>query len=156
KRLLVVADGALQHIPFGALPAPETEIPRERETEGRRGGEARRRQTRPSFPPSLPLSLSPTPLIAQHQLINLPPASTLAVLRRETEKRQPAPKAVAVFADPVFDEDDRRALEARGLIKGAQQQPVAANRSPQTAVLPGLTRGGKNLTQLYYTRKEAE
>src|SRR5262249_38985218 len=37
-----------------------------------------------------------------------PSASVLGVLRRETKERQPAPKSIAVFADPVFDEHDAR------------------------------------------------
>ncbi len=40
--------------------------------------------------------------------MNLPSASTLAVLRRELSGRTPAAKTVAVLADPVFDKDDVR------------------------------------------------
>src|SRR5262249_14287710 len=97
-----------------------------------------------------------TPLIFEHEIVNLPSASTLAVLRRETEKRQPAPKAVAVLADPVFEVDDLRALEAKGLIKGAPQRQEAVNRPSLTDGVRDLTRGGKNLTRLNYTQREAE
>jgi CHAT domain-containing protein len=82
KRLLVVADGMLQYVPFAALPAP------------RRAG-------------------PPTPLLVEHEIVNLPSASVLAVLRRETMRRAAASKAVAVFADPVFEADDPR-LQGRG------------------------------------------
>jgi CHAT domain-containing protein len=140
KRLLIVADGALQHIPFGALPAPE----------------AGRRVDKENPQSEIRNPKSPTPLFVEHEIVNLPSASTLAVLRRGTEKRAPAPKAVAVLADPVFDADDRRVLEAKGLIKGAAQQQVAANHSPQIAGVRALTRSGKNLMRLYYTRREAE
>jgi CHAT domain-containing protein len=95
-------------------------------------------------------------LIVEQEIIYLPSASTLAVLRRETEKRRPASKMVAVLADPVFEKDDRRLLEAKGLIKGAPQRQVADNRPPQTVSGLGVTRGGINFQRLYSTRHEAE
>jgi len=73
KRLVIIADGALQYVPFAAL----------RTSQG-------------------------APLIAEHEIVNLPSASTLAVLRKETETRTRAPKQVAVLADPVFDSNDER------------------------------------------------
>src|SRR5262249_26610964 len=95
-------------------------------------------------------------LIVEHEIINLPSASTLAVLRRETERRSLAPKAVAVLADPVFKADDLRALEARGLIKSQTQRQVAANSPSQNVVGLGLTRGGINFDRLYSTSSEAQ
>ena len=85
-RLLVVADGILQYLPFGALPAPTA-------------GAAGQRSRTPG---------RQTPLIVQHEIVSLPSASTLAVLRREQGGRKPAPKQVAVLADPVFDRNDPR------------------------------------------------
>jgi len=149
KRLLIVADGALQYVPFGALPVPESR--RAGEPESRRArGNPQSASPQPGRNPQ-----SPTPLIVEHEIVNLPSASTLAVLRRETEKRTPAPKTVAALADPVFDADDLRALEAKGLIKGATQRQVAANRPSQTISGQGLTRG-ENLGRLRYTRREVE
>jgi len=75
KRLVIVADGALQYLPFSVLPAP--------------GMETR-------------------PLILDHEIVSLPSASVLAALRRELADRKPAPKTVAVLADPVFEPDDAR------------------------------------------------
>ncbi len=43
------------------------------------------------------------PLIVEHEIISLPSASTLAIQRKELAGRQPAPKMLAVIADPVFD-----------------------------------------------------
>jgi CHAT domain-containing protein/tetratricopeptide (TPR) repeat protein len=77
KRLLVVSDGALQYLPFGALPIPGT-------TDG------------------------PRPLVVEHEIVSMPSASTLSVLRQETKGRKAAMKAVAVLADPVFEMDDPR------------------------------------------------
>jgi len=81
KRLVIVADGALNYIPFGALPVP-------------RGG-----KTGTKEPPAL---------LAEHEIVYLPSASTLGVLRQETQGRPPAPKLLAVMADPVFSAEDER------------------------------------------------
>lgn len=77
KRLVVVADGVLQHIPFGALSVQHS--PRVYR-----------------------------PLVAEHEVISLPSASTLAVLEKLTAGRKPAPHPIAVLADPVFGERDAR------------------------------------------------
>jgi CHAT domain-containing protein/Tfp pilus assembly protein PilF len=98
KRLLIVADGALQYLPFGALPEPEPEGQVDEETGRQVDKETRRRGKSPL----------PTPLIVNHEIVHLPSASALAVLRRELAGRQPAAKAVAVLADPVFSADDTR------------------------------------------------
>jgi CHAT domain-containing protein len=81
RRLLIVADGALQYIPFSVLPIP----------------------AKPEF----------TPLILEHEIINLPSATTLAVIRRELGDRRPAEKQIALLADPVFDPQDERLKLAR-------------------------------------------
>jgi CHAT domain-containing protein/uncharacterized protein HemY len=76
RRLVVVADGALQYIPFAMLPHPA-------------GGKGE-------------------PLVVRHEIVSLPSASALAVQRAELAGRQPAPKLLAVIADPVFDRTDGR------------------------------------------------
>ncbi|MBI3679318.1 MAG: CHAT domain-containing protein [Acidobacteria bacterium] len=48
------------------------------------------------------------PLIADHEIVNLPSASTLALLRRDRAGRHPARRTLMVFADPVFSKDDPR------------------------------------------------
>ena len=82
KRLLIVADGELMYLPFGALPSPEV------------GG-------------APGTDTPPTPLIRDHVVVTLPSASVISALR-QTPRRAPAPKSVAVFADPVFEADDPR------------------------------------------------
>jgi hypothetical protein len=47
-----------------------------------------------------------TPLIIEHDIVNLPSASTLAVIRREAPLREIPDKTIAVFADPVFQATD--------------------------------------------------
>ena len=106
KRLLVVAEGALQYLPFCALPAPGGAV----------DGAAR---------PWSPYYRRP-PLGETHEVVSMPSASTLAVLRAELGKRRSNGK-VAVIADPVFELDDPRFHNAgsdpslpsgvRGLVK---------------------------------------
>ena len=89
KRLVIVSDGALQYLPFSALPIPTSKSA----SHG-----------------------SGMPLITQYEIVNLPSASALSVIRRETAGRVSSAKRIAVLADPVFDESDERvkALSRRG------------------------------------------
>jgi tetratricopeptide (TPR) repeat protein len=137
KRLLVVAQGALQLIPFAALPEPETEGRGDGGTERQRDGGTERHSRnppvspplrpsvppapRPSVSPSLRLPVSSTPLFANHEIVNLPSASTLAALRQEAARRQSAPKTIALLADPIFEKSDERLADV---------QTQRATRSP--------------------------
>lgn len=115
RPLLIVADGALQYIPFAALPTPSTGAP----------------------------------LATRHVVVNLPSASVLAVMRREIEGRAPAPRALAVFADPVFQRDDERL--SHGLDKAGRlllSQKTASGR--REGIDPSTLR------RLRFSRKEAE
>lgn len=88
KRLAIVAPGALEYIPFAALPMP---LPSGLKKENRE---------------------SVQHLITHHEIVNLPAASALAAIRGESAGRKRAEKAVAVLADPVFDLSDPRLLHA--------------------------------------------
>jgi CHAT domain-containing protein/Tfp pilus assembly protein PilF len=79
RRLLIVADGALHFIPFAALPAPSA-----------RPGQRLNR-----------------PLMLDHEIVNLPSASTVLELRGDVKNRVGATKTLAVLADPVFNVDER-------------------------------------------------
>ncbi|PYP87974.1 MAG: hypothetical protein DMF61_07685 [Blastocatellia bacterium AA13] len=48
------------------------------------------------------------PLMARREVVSLPSASTLALIRHETAGRKLAPKRVAVIGDPVYDSQDAR------------------------------------------------
>jgi CHAT domain-containing protein len=100
KRLLVVTQGALQLVPFGALPA-----------RGARDGAAG----------------SPEPLIAFHEVVSLPSASVLAVLRHKASRRPAALKTVAVLADPVFTKEDLRIRPAVARRNGGRPDPSAVS-----------------------------
>lgn len=74
RRVVVIADGALQYVPFAALS----------------------------------LRAGYRPLILDNEIVSLPSASALAVQRQTLANRKPAPKALAVIADPVFSARDSR------------------------------------------------
>jgi len=90
KRLLIVGDGALQFLSFGALPSPKSKVQGPKSRNGRQ------------------ITGYGQPLIVEHEIVSLPSASTLAILRRETANRARPTKNIAVLADPVFERDDER------------------------------------------------
>src|SRR5262249_19286302 len=155
KRLLIAADGALQYLPFGALPAPQTERQEDRETERQKDGETERqgdKETRrqgDSGPGKIrnPQSAIRNPLIVNHEIVHLPSASALAVLRRELAGRQPAAKTVAVLADPVFSADDAR-------VKSGAKTHAGGEAPPDLTRALDDVRG--ELRRLLLTRDEAE
>ena len=127
KRLLVVTEGALQYVPFPALLLPE----------GLPGSQGTYR-----------------PLLATHEVINLPSASVLAVLRREASGREVAPKAVAVFADAVFKNNDSRLQHAR---LNAKPETADDQTGEQNDLLRSATESGVvSFQRLPFTRREAE
>jgi CHAT domain-containing protein len=88
------------------------------------------------------------PLLERHEVVFLPSASILATLRREEGGREPAPHAVAVLADPVFDAGDPR-VEARSRASPAGTELVATAIPVRDAGLQG------GLVRLFHSREEA-
>jgi CHAT domain-containing protein/Tfp pilus assembly protein PilF len=139
KRLLIVSDGALQYIPFAALPTPQTT------TAGQEGRAA--------------------PLLMTHEIVNLPSASVLAALRQPIERKKPS-KEIAVLADPVFTKGDARVSAGRGssvkaVHDGAEEASSLRSASTEqlarvVADVPAATRGGAYLGRLPYSRLEAQ
>ncbi|HEX7330067.1 MAG TPA: CHAT domain-containing tetratricopeptide repeat protein [Pyrinomonadaceae bacterium] len=141
KRLLIVSDEALQLIPFAALP----------ELSG----------TMSNY----------NPLILQHEIVNVPSASTLALLRRDLVPRKPASKTVAVFADPVFEATDLRVNQKSRLSGIASKQRQRQSRVDQDRLEAhddgksralraylqrvGLVEEEQPLARLFYSRREA-
>jgi hypothetical protein len=87
---VIVADGMLHYIPFGALPDPNSL----KESDG-----------------------SWQPLLVEHEVVNLPSASTIAVLRRELAGRKPAARMLAMLADPIFSKDDEQGKPQDGFLR---------------------------------------
>jgi CHAT domain-containing protein len=139
KRLAVVASGALEYLPFAVLPLPETKGRRDEETR-RQGDKETGRQGDKENPQSAirnPQSAIPIPLIVDHEIVNLPSASALALIRREAAGRQAAPKTLAALADPVFEANDPRLAAARK--KASTNGLIASVRSAEPSAPPLLT-----------------
>ncbi len=120
KRLLIVADGALQYVPFASLLRDEKY------------------------------------LIETNEIVNLPSASVLSVLRKEMKSREIPTKTLAVFADPIFDKNDERLVEAVNKNKSKPVfQTVAARNSTRGEAGFFGTREGLELGRLPFTRREA-
>ena len=112
KRLLIVKDGALHYVPFAALPecglgnadcGLAATAPSSRNTSSPKNASSRVGPQSEIRNPK-----SSLPLVLNHEIVSLPSASTLAVMRRDEEKRKSAPKTLVVMADPVFDIHDER------------------------------------------------
>ena len=104
KRLMIVADGALELIPFAALPEPTT-------------GRA---------------------LIDTHEVVAVPSASVLAMLRTRHHDHAGTGSVVAVLADPVVSRSDAR-LSSPGAVGVAALSPNLV-RSLEDAGLGRLER----------------
>jgi CHAT domain-containing protein/tetratricopeptide (TPR) repeat protein len=100
------------------------------------------------------------PLLTNHEIINLPSASVLAVLRKQFAGRAVAPLTVAVLGDPVFSESDARVKSAlakqSGAVSKEPEKDASLTASLQRAVrsVTGEDRAG--LQRLAFTRYEAE
>lgn len=128
NRLVVVADGALQYIPFGLLPVPTGK------------------------------TATKSPLLSSMEIVSLPSASTLAVLRDELKGRQKPSKLLAIFSDPVFHLSDSRIKTEGTTISLSSAQPDSGKRA---ALLRQLTRSAEDIglsgfARLPYSRQEAE
>jgi CHAT domain-containing protein len=99
-------------------------------------------------------------LIADHEIVSLSSASSLAVLRREFASRAPAPKTVAVIADPVFDEADERIIKkgASVLTLNIHQAARSAGEREvfRSALEVGAADSQHRLQRLIFSRREAD
>ena len=138
KRLVIVADGALQYIPFAVLPDPSSTAIGSRQ--------------------------SAPPLIVNHELVSMPSASALAIQRAELAGRQLAPKMLAVIADPVFDRSDQRfTTRVSEASDNAQTRTLTPNSERTLEHLAekqddkgGFTTRKLVIPRLAYTRLEAD
>ncbi|HEY1217532.1 MAG: CHAT domain-containing protein [Bryobacteraceae bacterium] len=116
KRLAIVADGALQRIPFAILP----------------------------------------PADGIREVAMLPSASAIAALRTQLAGRAPAPKLLAVFADPVFDASDPRAHGAPAASAPSQEAGGSRLLEHLAATESGTTGARLHIPRLPFTAQEAE
>jgi CHAT domain-containing protein len=85
-------------------------------------------------------------LIVTHEIITVPSASVIAVLRKETAGRKPAPKILAVLADPVFSGNDARVAQQK------LQKSTVANEGSRSGIDAGL----QDFERLRFSRNEAD
>ena len=128
KKIVIVADGALLRVPFSALSIAASEQP----TNARRKAAASAYQ----------------PLVLKHEIVHLPSASVLAVVRREMASHSAPDKSVAVIADPVFQSGDPRVKTNVSSLTN-QKPPSERERSAWES-------GLENLQRLPYSRREAD
>jgi CHAT domain-containing protein len=143
KRLLIVADGALQYIPFAALQVQNSKFKVQSWENQKKYSNGQRTADGGQF------------LIETNEIINLPSASVLAVLRNETSNRKLAAKTLAVLADPIFDKEDERFQKIAGKNK-PKTDFVAVSKKLTRSGEFSATRDGLDLPRLPFTRREAD
>ena len=170
KRLVVVADGALQYIPFAALADLNYQPPKDSKSST---------HSENSRPNQKDISCTNTggiricqdnnspqnkfdyqPLFVNHEIVNLPSASTIAIQRQELVTRSvEGKKTLAILADPVYSATDKRfnSFQNKQLNKQQYQQNsigLELERSALKRSADILNRQG--WTRLLGTRTEAE
>ena len=129
KRIVVVADGALQYLPFSSLPDPRAD------------------------------KSTQSLMIDSNEVTYAPSGSVLNVLRGEVNQGSAAVDSVAVFGDPVFSDNDDRfvALNARQLPKDKKGSSLTT-RTLHLAQLAsgGLPTEKIDIPRLPFSRREAE
>lgn len=94
KRIVIVSQSALQLVPIGILPITN------------------------------PQTKQTAPVLVDHEIVNLPSASILPLLRQNRNQLASSKKLIAVLADPVFSKYDSR-------LGNSQPRPASNNeRSP--------------------------
>jgi CHAT domain-containing protein len=126
KRLIIVADGALQYIPFQVLTLPGA------------GQE------------------TAVPLIADHEIVNEPSASTLALLLGDSTETAQSAGTVAIFADPVFGADDVRVAARNPTAQPSRQVAPETDEIARVFRDAGQSIDNRAIPRLLASRQEAE
>ncbi len=134
---MIVADGALQTIPFAAL----NDVKTFRWNVSTKG------------------AISNTevyqPLIVNHEIVNLPSVTAIATQRQELKGRKTAPKTLAILADPVFEATDMRITgKPESIVPNSDFRGNELNQSALKQATINLNRSG--VPRLKGTRTEAD
>jgi CHAT domain-containing protein len=134
KRLVIVADGVLQSVPYAALTKPGLMVQKDN---------------------------SPRPLIADYEVLNLPSISVLAVLNKQLTNGTQRAGSVAIIADPVFDANDPRLRTAQRQKSGDRPVSESAQSTFQSSsrLLSRAVRNSpfeKGIPRLVFSRREAQ
>jgi CHAT domain-containing protein len=135
KRILIVAEGMLQYVPFDSLPLP------------------RPKQAAPVAGGAMPaMAADKQLLIDTNEIVILPSVSILVANRQQKLKVGSGDKIVAIFADPVFEANDDRIQNRSSNID------VASTDSDQPfshVTLRGFAANG-GLRRLVHSSEEAD
>ena len=97
------------------------------------------------------------PLVVDHEIVNLPSASTLAVIRTEVAERQKAPRSVVALADPVFMKNDERVKRDKSTLADRPRLVMKHRQLVKAAAEDtGIASEGLYVPRLPGTRQEAE
>jgi len=126
RRLVLVTEGALQLVPFAALPVPVMQTP------------------------------EPKWLVLDHEIVQLPSIATLRAIRAfEKKDRDSANRIAAVIADPVFTRTDDRVQSSSLSTAVPSAAPDENLYEPEQRGLGILLRSG-GLARLTHSSEEAD
>jgi CHAT domain-containing protein/Tfp pilus assembly protein PilF len=130
RRLVIIGDGALEYVPFAALPDPRTLTPE--------GGPQGKK--------------APPRLLENHEIVYLPSVSVLSVLRKKERSVPFMAKRIGVIADPVFGPDDPRFPHAPKVVRPSPNPEGAGGSLQRAATDLGISR----FPRLPFTAHEAD
>ncbi|HEV3039184.1 MAG TPA: CHAT domain-containing protein [Candidatus Angelobacter sp.] len=104
------------------------------------------------------------PLIANHEIVSLPSASVLQVLKQESAGRPRPPREVAVLADPVFSAADERVRPTKKTVdaysratqEAAKPSSFSRDLLLRSAAEVGVGDSASRFPRLFFSKREAE
>lgn len=104
---------------------------------------------------SLPAAATDTHLIAKHEIVVLPSASVIGVLREQIASRKRAPTGIVVIANPVFNADDSR-VRRLGSSRSPERPHAAESTQSRTRSVALENIGITRIPELPFSQREAQ